>query len=191
MSVLAVTAATTTLRDLARECYDGAEHDVDEAYTALMLATDPDLHPDTFAAVALEMREFACQKMISSVHGHVRRNYWRHAGEKPEPKLTPLAPNPDRAAVDGGLQALARSNLYDYMLVAGVPLGEATGDDLDTDIRYYRTQVTAYERKYVWLESIRERVPDGKRVREVLTVLDLKRLQDAAINGFALRAMSG
>jgi hypothetical protein len=84
----------------------------------------------------------------------------------------PIAGEPNAKHV-----AYIRSFLEDFTLPGGTPIGEARRADLKAAIEYYGEQEIGMRKARRFLEAVGKKLPEGKRVREVFTDAQLKRMQ--------------
>lgn len=79
-----------------------------------------------------------------------------------------------------GLRLMAARNMYDYPLMGGLRLGDATREDLAENIAKHEADAATNAKKAAWLTSVSRHVTEDKRVRECLDSEALERLAEAA-----------
>lgn len=84
-------------------------------------------------------------------------------------------------AVEAGVpnerhRAAIRSILDEYTLPGGTPIGDARRTELKAAIEYYATQEAGMRSARKVCEMIGKQLPEGKRVREVFTDAQLRKL---------------
>lgn len=113
---------------------------------------------------------YACHQAVGIQIRQHRGRVWNG------PRAVPKGAG-DRA---GRLEALAVEMLSSFPLPGGLPLAEATREDLAAAADFYAKQATDMAHKGRWLQLIGQSVPDGKRVRDVLTEDRLRELKKEA-----------
>jgi len=123
----------------------------------------------------------ACRELISTFRRRQREvaYFGNTPFEKRHEFHRPPVDNNGPAAV----QALARSNLNSLMnfpLEDGTLLGDSTHDKLTKMIGYYQSTARSSAVKAKWLLLVQQSLPDGKRVRDVMTNERLNELREEA-----------
>ena len=72
--------------------------------------------------------------------------------------------------------AAIRTFLDDHTLPGGIPIGDARAEDLKRAIEYYGSQEAGMRKQRKFLEAVGKKLPAGKRVREVFSDAQLKRM---------------
>jgi hypothetical protein len=82
----------------------------------------------------------------------------------------------ESGAVNGRHRAAIRSILDEYTLPGGTPIGDARRAELKAAIEYYATQEAGMRSARKVCELVGKKLPDGKRVREIFTDAQLRKI---------------
>lgn len=141
-----------------------ARYDYDAATETLIdaLRTDESLREYVVAEGA--------RYLVRNVAGSMRE---RSAGAGAE-DISPAAVASGRAFQRH--HAAIRTFLDDHTLPGGIPIGDARAEDLKRAIEYYGSQEAGMRKQRKFLEAVGKKLPAGKRVREVFSDAQLKRM---------------
>jgi hypothetical protein len=78
------------------------------------------------------------------------------------------------------LQPVLDKYLDNWPLPGGKLLGDARREDLKAAIEYYGMQEVGMRRQRKFLEAVGKKLPEGRKVREVFTGAQLKRIEEGA-----------
>lgn len=123
--------------------------------------------PEIKAALLEPLLEYACAQAVGVQIRRFRERVWN----------PPEAPANDRSAA---LQLMAAEMLSNFPLPGGMMLGDATRADIAKAAHFYETQAKDMAHKGRWLQLVGQGLPDGKRVRDVLSEDRLHELKNKA-----------
>jgi hypothetical protein len=129
--------------------------------------------PDLYAAVARQMLEAQCRRILE---GQIAA---KHAAEKRKTGGGPLGAQRGANLAEWA-GAVEQALMDGFRLPNGRKLGDATRPDLALAMGAYEIQSTDAAIKHRWLRLILQSVPAGKTVRETLTEERLAELRESA-----------
>lgn len=119
---------------------------------------DPDMRDEVLARVI----EAQCSRILEAAVNEKHQAEKRRTGGGPIGRLR--ANNAENHAA-----AVADALMDTFKLPGGVKLGDATRKDLTTALASYEMQTADLSIKHRWLRLVQQSVPEGRRVRDVLT----------------------
>lgn len=125
----------------------------------------------------------ACREEIKHIAQSERRIIWKRGTVKSERSLPAL----DRTFADGGLQLVAESNfskLLDMPVWGGKLLGECTREEVAAAAEKFYSVSLDMMSKGKFLALVAQGIPDGKKVKDVLSNDRLGELQLEAIREY-------
>jgi len=125
-----------------------------------------------YASVVNKLIEKAVKQAIRLAMNESRRDMLQ----------TSLQTSPRRGDPAAALKRMAARNFFEYRLVGGHFIGDATKHELTASINFYEWQSDSYSKKAAWLSSVKKLI-GNKLVREALTEEKIGKLaQDAGFN---------
>lgn len=122
----------------------------------------------------------AAMRSDAALREYVQREGARYLARNVTGNIREAASIETRAVEDGAVnarhRAAIRSILDEYTLPGGTPIGDARRAELKAAIEYYATQEAGMRSARKVCEMIGKQLPEGKRVREVFTDAQLRKL---------------
>lgn len=118
--------------------------------------------PHMMAQIMARLVEGECRRLLEAAISE------KHAAEKRRTGGGPLGIQRS-SDMTGWASAVQDALLDGFTLPGGKKLGDATRADLATALSAYEIQASDFAVKHRWMRLIQQSVPDGKRVRDVLT----------------------
>lgn len=112
----------------------------------------------------------ACYQAVSSLHRRDNGKCW-HTAQPSE--------SDERSRVVA-LSSGTAASLLNFTINGGTRLGDAVVEDLEQAIHFYRSQSQDMGIKAAWLSLIRERLPEGKTVKQAFKEKQLAALKREA-----------
>jgi len=159
------------LRELASRTLERCKGDVQAATTELTNTIGS--HPILYKTLMDPLLREACYNLIRGVCRANRRAIWH----TPQPSVSTAKQNV------GVLAKATRTSLLYYPLHGGLFLKDAFKADVLNTVHYNETQGKDMLVKARWLTLVAERLPDNKKVGEVLTEKQLAALKTKVDKG--------
>ncbi len=158
---------TPNVHQIAKECLTAANGDVQLATMHMVQRCQSD---DALreAVISTLLRQ-ACYQAVTAVNRAERKTIWQQSEQV-------ARANAARVGI------LAQSNLLAFPLPGGMMLADATRDDVEAAAYGFRDQADDMHAKAAWLFAVKEEVPDGKLVRDVLSEARLQELREQVAN---------
>lgn len=114
-------------------------------------------------AVTRPLIDGAIWTLITKAMRQTRSNYFKQTNNERQGLAVV------RTGGTKGIEAVSARNWYDYPLAGGLKLGDATKNDVNEQITIHLREVETNRQRAEFFKRIVDRIPDGKKVREVLT----------------------
>ena len=155
------------LAQVAQECLDEADGDLTKATNLLQARVESDM--DLYKQLLGHLVRQACYGEVD----RLRRRHNQKCVGTPQP---PPERERDR------LRASATS-LYNFKLLRGVSLGEATRSQILETANFYKKQADSMKGTADWLFSVASKLSATKKVKNQLSLEELWRLRKEATGG--------
>lgn len=152
-------AAITSVSDLALATLQ--EYRIVQKALAPMLER-VNADPDMMAQIMARLVEGECRRLLETAISE------KHAAEKRRTGGGPLGAQRS-SDMTAWANAVESALLDGFKLPNGKKLGDATRSDISAALASYEIQASDFAVKHRWMRLIQQSVPDGKRVRDVLT----------------------
>ena len=110
--------------------------------------------------------DYGVAELLKGAQRHDRADVWHRGGHL--------------QVVDDGTKSTANirslRSLYEFPLIRGVKLADATVEDLDESIKFYTAQADNMHAKAAFLTRVRDRLGNHETVRDALSADDLEGL---------------